>query len=205
MEIKIQPLDKLAEAAKYFLQKVITPPLEELGLLTVDNIKLWRFKNQVNILCKAEDFLKEKGIKTRKVSLKVLTPLLEECSMEEDSSLQEKWALLIANTVCEGSNLDSTLYSHTLSQLSKEDANLFELVIKLSTVTKGNEVLQGSMTASTQISIKKLKTENKDIDLQLDNLLRLRLIKEITTYSMNTEIICLTDLGLRFMSAISKS
>jgi hypothetical protein len=49
MEINIQPLDKIAEAAKDFLQKVITPPLEELGLLAADRIKLWRFKNQIEI------------------------------------------------------------------------------------------------------------------------------------------------------------
>ena len=95
MELKIQPLETLAQAAKEFLQKVVTPPLEELGLLFADSVKLWRFKNQVSILSKAENYLKEKEIKTRKVSLKIMVPLLEECSLEEDENLQDKWLFVI--------------------------------------------------------------------------------------------------------------
>jgi hypothetical protein len=72
VEIKIPAIDNVTEAAKDFLQKVITPPLEELGLLFSDQVKLWRFKNQVTILAKAENHLKAKGLKTRNVSLKVL-------------------------------------------------------------------------------------------------------------------------------------
>jgi hypothetical protein len=122
--IDLEPLKPLAEAAKDFLQKVITPTLEEVGLLMSDQVKLWRFKNQVNIVIKAERFLKEKGVKTKKVSLKVLAPLLEGASMEEDETLQEKWAALLANTVTEGTDLETTLFAHILSQMSSLDCKI---------------------------------------------------------------------------------
>ena len=35
------------DLAKEFLQKLIGPSVEELGLLFSDNVKLWRLKNQI--------------------------------------------------------------------------------------------------------------------------------------------------------------
>jgi hypothetical protein len=52
-----------------------------------------------------------------------MAPLLEQCSLEEDEGLQEKWAALLAHTVSEGSELNSTLYSHILGQMTKSDAD----------------------------------------------------------------------------------
>jgi hypothetical protein len=128
LTIKVPGLDQLAEIAKDFVQKAISPALEEVGGLFADQVRLYRFTRQVDIVLKAEAYLKKKNIKTKKVSLKVLAPLLEDCSLEEDEKLQERWAALLANTVSEGSTLDSTLYSHILSQLTRADAEVFELL-----------------------------------------------------------------------------
>jgi hypothetical protein len=201
VEIKIQPFDKLADSAKDFLQKVITPPLEELGLLAADKIKLWRFENQVNILNKAESYLKEKGLKTRKVSLKVMTPLLEESAMEEDATLQEKWAALIANTVREGSDLDTTLYSHILSQMTRADADLFGLIFKVCTQYEKHSTSSITIHSGSTVNIKDLRKSN-DINIQIDNLIRLRLIKEMAAYGIQSNVVGLTELGFRFMQTV---
>jgi hypothetical protein len=211
MDVNIKALDNLTSAAKEFLQKVITPPLEELGLLVADQVKLYRFKNQVAILNKAEAFLKEKGVKTRKVSLKILTPLLEESSLEEEETLQNKWAALLANTVAENSKLDTTLYSHVLSQLTQKDAELFEIVYKLSTTkhtSKPDDIGKFSVTVKQNriINLKEVKKQRQDAELSIDNLLRLRLIKEPPpgqTNDIEMNIFMLTDLGFRFMAAIT--
>lgn len=202
MKIEIPAIDNITSAAKEFLQKVINPPLEEVGLLFADSVKLWRFRNQVNILTKAQKILKDKGVKTRKVSLKVLTPLLEESSVEEDSSLQDKWATLIANTVSEGSQLDTTLYSHILSQITRGEAELFEIIYEHSTTTHRSEKISTVIKGYTPLLVKELRTSIKDFDLKLDNLLRLRLVKELNSRSIDTEVIALTDLGFRFMTAV---
>lgn len=199
MDINISPLDKVADAAKDFLQKVITPPLEELGLLAADRIKLWRFKNQVNVLAKAEAILKKRNLSTRKVSLKVMTPLLEEASIEEESSLQEKWAVLIANTVSENSQIDTTLYSHILSQLTKEDAGLFQLIFSVCSLQATDREYKHQA-----FPVKDQRKSIDNLDIQLDNLIRLRLVKEVTTRGLEINAVALTDLGFRFMEVISE-
>jgi hypothetical protein len=200
MEISIKPLEIVAEAAKDFLQKVITPPLEEVGLLLADTVKLWRFKNQITILTKAEAYLKAKNLNTRKVSLKILVPLIEQASFEEEENLQNKWAFLLSNIVKENSTINTTLYSHILSQLTTKDAEIFKVIF--------------SHCASMQVNGEEVKLEKHqraffvkelgDIDdapMIVDNLLRLRVIKELNIYSVDTESVTITQLGFNFMEA----
>ncbi|MDB5206531.1 MAG: hypothetical protein JWR72_1606 [Flavisolibacter sp.] len=207
MELKIPAIDNITEAAKDFLQKVITPPLEELGLLLTDQVKLWRFKNQVTILIKAENHLKAKGLKIRKVSLKVLTPMLEYGSLEEDETLQDKWAALLANTAKEGSKIDSTLYSHILSQLSNKDAEVFGFIYDLSTETQignhGNATFSITIRKHYSFGQESITNIHKDSFISIDNLLRLRLLKEVNLSTFQEgELMQLTDLGFHFMSAV---
>lgn len=203
IEVKIPVLDHLAEAAKNLLQSVVAPPLEEVGLLLADKVRLYRFKNQVQILAKTEDYLKRKKMSTRKVSLKVLAPLLDECSLEEDESLQERWAALLGNTVAEGSRLDTTLYSHILSQLTKSDADLFQLIYEHSTkVAKAPQAII-TIKQPTTMRLAGLPKTFPDLDLHVDNLIRLRLIKEDNPFSNETVNVSLTNLGFRFMQVCS--
>jgi hypothetical protein len=51
------------------------------------------------------------------------------------------------------------------------------------------------------IVIAGLRKDIKDLDLIIDNLIRLRLIKEDNPFSLDTENVSLTNLGFRFMSA----
>jgi hypothetical protein len=59
VSIKIPLFEKTVEVAKEFLQKVIVPPLEEVGGLLTDQIRFVRFKRQVDTLIRADNYLKE--------------------------------------------------------------------------------------------------------------------------------------------------
>ena len=201
MEINIKSLEILANAAKEFLQKVITPPLEEIGLLFADKVKYWRFKNQVNVLTKADEYLKLKGIKTRKVNIKVMAPMLEEISMEEEESMQARWAALLANTVSERSTIDTTLYAHILGQMTKSDAELFDIITYACTSVRKHDRISVTVKEYSTIHADQLMQINRDAHVVIDNLLRLRLIKEISPDSMDLGFVTLTDLGFRFISA----
>jgi Abortive infection alpha len=176
----LKPIDKIIDAGKEFLQKIISPPLEEVGLLFADKVKFWRLQNQLKVLLKAEDFLKANNIKTKKVSLKLLTPLLEDCSMEEDENLQEKWASLLANTIREDSKIDTTVFSYILSQITTTEAQIFDKIINRVIERADNKNGESITTFSyNQIDHRALKINKNDIFNELDNLIRLRLLKEI--------------------------
>jgi hypothetical protein len=127
--IEIKGLEKLAEKASEFLSEIVNPPLKELGGLLTDQVKFWRFKNQVNIILKAKRFLEQKGIQPRKIPLKTLAPLLEHSSWEEDSDIQAKWAALLANAANSDYSYDiNSSYVEILRQLSPLEAKFLDLL-----------------------------------------------------------------------------
>jgi hypothetical protein len=86
-----------AGKAEGLLKGLFGKAFEETGEIIADQVRLRRFKNQIKIFEKATQYLKDKNIDPQKVNLKVLAPLVEFSSYEEDENLQELWAKLITN------------------------------------------------------------------------------------------------------------
>jgi len=99
-------IEKGLELAKGFVDKLIMPSVEETGLLLKDQVVRWRFNNQIKMLNKAQMYCKKNNISLKKISLKVLVPLLDYSSLEEDEILQDKWAILLSNLVDAEQNLE---------------------------------------------------------------------------------------------------
>lgn len=85
--------------AKDFLQKLIGPSVDELGLLFSDNVKLWRLKNQIINIEKIKKIIDKEKIGIKQVSLKVLIPYLEGVSLEDDETFPDLWAKLFTNYI----------------------------------------------------------------------------------------------------------
>ena len=69
LNIKSSTIEKGLELAKDFLGKLISPTIEEAGLLISENIKFLRFKNQVKILLKAKDYVEKNNISLKEITL----------------------------------------------------------------------------------------------------------------------------------------
>jgi len=131
INIKSSTIEKGLELAKEFLGKLVSPTIEEVGLLLSDHVKYFRFKNQVRILLKAKSYVEEKKVPLKTIPTKVLVPLLENASLEDDETLQDKWAKMLANMVDSEKNLQNKIFPYILSQLSIEEfEELKELLIK---------------------------------------------------------------------------
>lgn len=88
---------KVVDGAELFIKKLLGTAISETGHLIGDEIKFRRFKNQVAIFTKAKVFLEQKGVDPKKINLKVLVPLIEYSSLEEEEEIQTIWANVIAN------------------------------------------------------------------------------------------------------------
>lgn len=114
------------DLAKDFLGKLISPAVEETGLLIKDQISSWRFKNQVKVLNKAKDYCEKHNISPKQVSFKLICPLLEYASLEEEEKLQDKWSILISNLVDSEQNIENHVFPYILSQLSLNEYEALE-------------------------------------------------------------------------------
>ncbi|MCY1719574.1 Abi-alpha family protein [Prolixibacteraceae bacterium Z1-6] len=161
------------EAVKPFLEKLVNPPLNELGLLFQDKVRLWRFNNQLKIVAKAQKMVEEHKIPVQPISLKILSPLLDMCSLEEDENLQDMWAHLLANYANKELHLKSTIFPYILSQLSSREAI----------------VLNDNYQKVDLNNFEKKSSGNNSFELEeyeIMNLLRLRLLTE--KYSTNVAL-----------------
>lgn len=123
LNIPKQILDKSEKLVKV----LFGPSFDEIGGMISDHVKLRRLKNQIKIFTKAHALLKDNNIDPKKVNLKVLAPLIELSSYEEEESLQNKWANLIVNVLDQNSNvLFQQNCINILNKLSPEDAKLLD-------------------------------------------------------------------------------
>src|SRR5258708_9454165 len=77
------------EEAKGFLQKLFGPSAEAIGEDFALRHRERLFNNTVEVLSRAKRRLKAKGITPQEVPLKIIHPLLEAASLEEEPDLQE--------------------------------------------------------------------------------------------------------------------
>lgn len=209
----IEQWGELANEAKEFIGKLVNPTLEETGQILGDNIRYWRFKNQVNILIKARRYLVSKGITPKCISLKTLVPLLEYGSLEEDENLQNKWASLLTNAADPNCQLNIEAgFIDILRQISPLEALILDSIY--------NEYLFTNNTACwfTQVNlIKNFDISKKQYHILIGNLFRLNLLRPFTSPDgimgfeeiegefpmalQTTEVIEFTELGIAFMES----
>jgi Abortive infection alpha len=121
-------VDGLAPAARDFAEKVSSSPAAELGELFADKIRFRRWKNQVRLLNKASEYAKAAGIDPRSVNLTILNPLLEKAGNEEDESMANRWAALLANAAGGAYGDVSPSFPDVLARLSPRDAQVLDAV-----------------------------------------------------------------------------
>lgn len=171
IDISSTALEGGVEVAKNFVDKLVMPPIEELGLLMRDKISYWRFCNQVKILNKAKTICEKNNISVKAISPKLLCPYLENASLEDDEDLQEKWAILLANMADSKQNIQNQVFPYILSQLSKEEFPLLENVFnkKKNRISKINEEIN-EFIKTRPIIEQKLKSEIEELDAKLRNI-----------------------------------
>ncbi|CAL2104592.1 conserved protein of unknown function [Tenacibaculum sp. 190130A14a] len=196
-----QLLDKGEQAIK----AVLGPSITEISETFADNFRLRRFKNQVKILTKAQQYVEKSGLQPKQIDLKVLAPLVQFSSLEENPDLQEKWSKLITNVVLiEGKTLLKQNCIEIISKLSNEEAILLDFLhdlfikkrqaryekAKRDQLFKPERELEDYPLRWFSFSLKEISKGNKiertDLELMISNLVALGVVKwepEVEVYN----------------------
>jgi hypothetical protein len=78
---------------------------------------------------KAKDYVEKKKVNLKEIPIKILVPLLENASLEDNQELQDKWANMIVNLVDSQMNLQNQIFPYLLSQISIEEYNELKILI----------------------------------------------------------------------------
>lgn len=79
------------------VKRMLGPAADELAEMWRDQVRLYRYERQLKCVQKAEKMAQEAGFVPQAVPPKLLFPLLEGASMEDDENLHDMWAALLAN------------------------------------------------------------------------------------------------------------
>jgi hypothetical protein len=112
---------------------------QELGQLFSDPVRNYRIKQTLKRVKEMRKLLAASGIQPKSVPLKTLYPILEGCSLEEDTSdLVSKWVGLLASAAA--GNLVHPSYPKILAELTSTEAKILDAMYDRLTQYPGNEL-----------------------------------------------------------------
>jgi hypothetical protein len=162
---------------EHFLNLIVPEFCKDGAGMLSDLVKSWRWKTQVKIIKQAEFFLKQNNLKISTVPLKILIPLLEKSSLEEDEVIQNKWAKLLAYASYSKEFEYTKSFINILDQLTVLEVNILDWM---------NEKIEKK--SNNEFRIKETATANHiaedKITIIFDNFLRLGLVIQETETSM---------------------
>lgn len=110
-----------------FVNKLLGPSADELGITIAEHARIYRLKNAFNLFRKANEMAVKAGFEPQQVSMKTFLPLLEGASLEEENSIVDKWAALLANASNPTKKVDvKPVYADILRQLTPQEAQLLD-------------------------------------------------------------------------------
>lgn len=109
------------------IEKIAGPASEEIGLTLRDHIKVFRFKRQLRLFEQVKEMLDSAGILPQRVPLRLLHPIIEAASIEEDDFVQDKWAALLAGAAAGSAGMHPS-FVETLKQLSPIEAIFLDMI-----------------------------------------------------------------------------
>lgn len=211
-------LSGIDPAVEKYAEQITGTARGELGSWLADHVRLRRFKSQLKIVGKAQKFAEDAGFDPGVVNLKVLVPLLEAGSLEDDADtddaerMTDRWAALLANA-SHANREDEVLpsFPEVLRQLTPVEAKLldaiYDVAMRFTRKERANHGADGeALRASVGVAEASFSTH-------IDNLYRLRLAaapavglaftdNPETRYQLSGyTVICLTDFGNAFVRA----
>lgn len=124
-------LEEAAKVAKDYLDKLLSPGLDQAGGILADRVAFWRFKNRVSIILQAKAFLEAKGLSPKQVPMKAAYAILEAGSLEDDQEMQARWAAMLAHAANPDEPELLPALPKILSELSHVEVKAIEqLVVK---------------------------------------------------------------------------
>jgi Abortive infection alpha len=105
------------------VKRMLGPAADELAEMWRDQVRMYRYQRQVKLLDKFNRIVDEAGFTPQPVPPKILFPLLEGASFEDDENLHDMWSSLLANAASpENAGKVRPGFIATLKQMAPDEA-----------------------------------------------------------------------------------
>jgi hypothetical protein len=146
------------------VKAMLGPATAEIAERFRDEIRLYRFGRQLECLAKAEKMAADAGFTPKAVPIKILFPLLEGASLEENEDLHTMWATLLANAASSAkSDLVRPGFIAILRQMAPDEASLLSVIADL---TDGHGSLLRSFRAPSKAALDRAITAHNVLQME---------------------------------------
>lgn len=197
------------EEVEGFFNAIIPDFVRNAGGILSDNVRYWRWQNQIVILQKVKQKVEASGLPKQQIPLKVLVPIIEHSSLEEEESLREKWANMLSNAITSKVDINPNFVA-ILSELSPTEVKILDQLHNESS-KEGDYAKRRSMRFGRNAICQAFGLSTQDADLIIENLFRLGLCQPPAGDGImvgphkftlrTTEMFEFTALGFQFVSA----
>ena len=157
------------------IEKLFGGPVEEIGGMWTDSLKVRRFDRQLKLLAKVKQMIADGGFEPRHVSDNLSIPLLTAATLVESESLHEKWAALLSNASKPGTGVHPS-FVQVLENIGPLDAAVLdEAYSRLLTKLKDKGNIQIVYLDPKEIQDVLRRAKENGGETCLENLIRLRL------------------------------
>jgi Abortive infection alpha len=119
--------DAMAKSAEGLLSRLLGPAFDELAEVLRDKAQRYRQANIVRTLDHANVLLSRAGVEPVLLPMKILLPLIEGASLEDEHDLARRWAGLIATAAAsDAENLRHPGFARLLSELTSREAHMID-------------------------------------------------------------------------------
>lgn len=199
----LEKITGLLEPFKDLIDKLTGYPFEEIGGIVGDSIRYLRIKNLVNLFKKTNKIINDNHIKIQSINLKILSPLLDGASLENDEDLSERWSSILVKAADPNTSKDiKPVFIDILRTITPVEARILDDIFSL------NE--KSRVPIEMNYILEEYNLSKEDYEILIENLIRLNLISapnsggvtfnSITIFRDNTQIL-LTSLGKAFIKA----
>jgi hypothetical protein len=168
-EVFVKIAEKLLEPASDLIKRTGGPVADEIGEYLAASVRPYTVVRQVEAVAKAQQMLNKRGLSTHPVPPRLLLPILEGASIEDEEDLHTRWAALLANAA--SSDKVHPSYIEVLKQLTPAEARLLDALYK---IAKGKPWQTVDTTAVTD---EEFKASGPRLFTWFSNLIRLGLIQ----------------------------
>lgn len=159
-------LAKSLENVTDIFNKIVGPVAIEFGQVLGDRMRVYRYSKAIALLEKTKRMLESAHIEPSQVPPSLFLPILENASVQDNDSLHDRWAALLANAAAPDSEI-LPAFSEILRQLSPAEAQFLD--------TTFDQVAEDQKTVTYPMSIRD-DVADAFPRVMLENLYRLRLI-----------------------------
>ncbi len=200
-----------AREAGGFLAKYIGGPVEQAMGIVEDRLKYIRWERKLRLLTRANELLKAKGLAAspKPVPLNIAIPIMEDGSLQEDNTLQDVWAQLLANAADANSGVEiRRAFLTILNDLSPLDAANVKKIYEVQDVMEHKGIatigLPHNAFARSIEDAHTLALSN-EIEVSVRNLVRLGLVEATHVWDGGgiVTVVHRTPLGREFVRACS--